>query len=261
MATPIKNVENLPIASAVPPMYATEFAREPNNQIFGVARALTPSHEEAQNLPSIFPVEATRPFIGFRDGWWPLQNFINMTMYYGEFEDILSKDPEEAEAILKMQKNKVRNFLRTLEGIYRYEFNSVDMYDIKSIFEKLYERCMSGFFGERFIKIDRMHRRITFIIDEFGKFLANYVEKRNNRPLPLATSDEDNYSRGIANEEDNLEFKNFCNGLYDEALKVKGGNKTHKKRLFKKKYCKNKTCKKKYNKYCKKKYNKSCKRK
>ena len=259
MATPVKNVENLPIASAVPPMYATEVTQEPNNQIFGVARALTPSREEAQNLPSIFPVEGIRPVIDLQKGWRPLQNFINMTMYYGEFE--LSKDPEEANAILEMQKNKVRNFLRTLEGIYMYEFNSVDMYDIKSIFEKLYERCMGGFFGERFIKIDRMHRRITFIIDEFGKFLANYVKKRNNRPLPLATSNEDNYLRGLATEEDNLEFKNFCEGLYNEALKVKGGNKTHKKGLFKKRYYKNKTCKKKYNKSCKKKCNKSCKRK
>ena len=230
MATPVKNVENLPIASAVTAPATVEVA--------------------ITGLVDLSPAEA------FQYNWPFLQRFINKEMQYGEYEFT---------PILKMQKDKILHFHDILRSIYMsYQFNTVNINDIYSIFKKLYDRYM-GFFGERFRKIDRMHRRITFIIDEFGEFLENFIEKIKTREYPAIKNDEDNYSRGIANEEDNLEFKNFCNGLYDEALKVKGGNKTHKKRLFKKtlkkKYCKNKTCKKKYNKSCKKKYNKSCKRK
>jgi len=125
------------------------------------------------------------------------------------------------------------------------------MNDIQQIFQCVYDRYMGGFFGERFRKIDRLHRRVEYIID-------NFIDKKRIPVVPLEPE-------ATYNERKRKIFKEFCEQIIREQ---KGGRKTCKKKTCKKKTCKKKTCKKKTckkktckKKTCNKKYNKSCKRK
>jgi len=117
---------------------------------------------------------------------------------------------------------------------------TTNMDDISQIFRCVYDRYMGGFFGERFRKIDRLHRRVEYIINSF-------IEKR----IPVVPLEPE----ATYNERKLKNFREFCEQVIRQQ---KGGRKTCKRRTCKRRTCKRRTYKRRT---CKKKYNKSCKRK
>ena len=148
------------------------------------------------------------------------------------------------------------------------------MNDIQQIFQCVYDRYMGGFFGKTFQNIDRLHRRVDYIINSFiglPKAIEEFDETRDKKqkgvilerdptykisPIPVVPWDPE----ATYNERKLKAFRKFCEQVIREQ---KGGRKTYKKRSYKKRTYKKRSYKKRFykNKSCKKKYNKSCKRK